>query len=283
MTTRSFCYDYGRCDGILRVAQRLSQMQNENRIRKRVFLRLLGSPFVLAPLVLGSTACTAIWALGIKPAFGWFAVLAGFLGAAGAYLTRLIFDGGRTAQAVLADLEREERQARQATLDDLDRRLTQADNDPRPEVALRDLRELAQAFEEFAGRADEVHLPVVVEVRSRVRQLFDQSIRSLEQTLKLGDIGLRLKLPEARQPILEQREKIVADIQASVKQLGGTLAALQRLQTGSQNQSELARLRDELDQSLQLAGRVEERLNALWDQAVPGHPESTTRPAAHKE
>jgi hypothetical protein len=71
---------------------------------------------------------------------GLFAGLAGILGSAGVYLTRLILDDGKTARDVLADEELGEQRAAQAALDDLDRRLVAADQDPRPETALRHAR-----------------------------------------------------------------------------------------------------------------------------------------------
>jgi hypothetical protein len=78
-----------------------------------------------------------------------------------------------------------------------------------------------------------------------------------------------LHLPEARKPLLEQRERIIADIQAGIKQVGATLAALQRIGAGDASDRELGRLRVELDQSLEIAGRVEARLNSLLDQTEP--------------
>jgi hypothetical protein len=252
-----------------KLAQRIEWLRkmNESQLRKKILLRLLGHPLVIAPSVLGVTACTAAWALSLPSGLGWFAGLVGILGSAGAYLTRLIFDDGKTASAVMAEAEQQEQQAAQAALDDLDRRLVSADNDPRPETALRDMRALVRAFDEFAGRADAVPAPAVIDVRSRVQQLFEHSVRSLEQTLRLGDTAKQLAMAEARKPLLAQREKIIKDVQACTKQLGDTLAALQRLDSGDQSTNELARLRDELDQSLQIAGRVEERLNSLFDQA----------------
>jgi len=243
---------------------------NEDQIRRRVFLRLLGHPAVIAPLLLGLTACTAAWALDWPSALAWFAMSAGAVSAFGAYLTRLIFDNGKTAQAVVTEMQQRDQRTLQATLDELDRRLVSSDNDPRPEAALRDLRALVFAFDDFAEKTDSLHAPAVLDVRSRVRQIFDSSVHSLEQTLQLGDTAKILQLPEARQPLLEQREKIITDIQAGIRQLGGTLAALQRLGAGAQSTRELARLREELDLSLQIAGRVEERLNSLLDQTESG-------------
>jgi len=239
---------------------------NESQVRKKIFLRLLGHPLVIAPSVLGATAFTAVWALSLPSGLGLFAGLAGILGSAGVYLTRLILDNGRTARAVLDEEELGEQQAAQASLDDLDRRLVEADDDPRPETALRDLRALVRAVDDFANRTDGLNAPGVIDVRSRVQQIFDSSIRSLEQTLQLGDTAKKLAMAEARKPLLAQREKIIKDIQACARQLGGTLAALQTLDTGAQSSRELTRLRGELDQSLQIASRVEERLNSFLDQ-----------------
>jgi hypothetical protein len=239
---------------------------NEGQIRRKVFLRLLGHPVVLAPLVLGVSASTAVVAFNGPAGLCWFATTAGALASAGAYITRLILDEGKTARAVITEMEQGDQQAVQAALDDLDRRLVAADNDARPEIALRDLRALVRAVDDYVLRTDAVHAPVVIDVRARVHQIFDSSVRSLEQTLQLGNTAKILNLPEARKPLLDQREKIIAEIQAGVKQLGGTLAALQQLGPGAQSSRELTRLRDALDQSLAIAGRVEERLNTLLDQ-----------------
>src|SRR4030095_4023513 len=91
---------------------------NEGQIRRRIFLRLLGHTLVIAPAVLGATAWTAIWALSLPSGLGLFAGLAGVLGSAGVYLTRLILDDGKTARDVLADEELGEQKAAQAALDD---------------------------------------------------------------------------------------------------------------------------------------------------------------------
>lgn len=262
----AFCCSRSADSGTITSEAAPPTTMNEGQIRRRVFLRLLGHPLVLAPFVLGVTACAAVWAFNWPTALSLFCLGAGALASAGVYLTRLILDGGQTVNAVIADLEQSDRKSAQAALDDLDRRLVAADNDPRPETALRDLRALVRAVDDYANGADELSGTMMVDVRARVRQIFESSVRSLEQTLQLGDTAKILQLPDARRPLLEQREKIIADIQAGVKQLGKTLAAMQQLGPGAQSSRELSRLRDELDQSLAVASRVEERLNNFLDQ-----------------
>jgi ElaB/YqjD/DUF883 family membrane-anchored ribosome-binding protein len=254
-------------------------MPDERQVRNRVLVRLLGHPVVLAPAILGFSACTWFWAFSGRPAVGIFAALAGALTAAGAYLTRVIFDEGRTAKKVLTEHELRQRAAWESRLDALDQRLVQADQDPRPETALRDLRALLRAFEQVAQQCGDEHLAAVLEVRARVQQLFEQSVRALEQTMKLYATARLLHLPDAREPLLAERERILADIQAGISKLGATLVALQRLGAGTQARGELARLRDALDDSLELAHRVEQRLHDLLED----QPAATDEPEVRRD
>ncbi len=244
-------------------------MLDEKTLRKRVFLRLLGSPITVVPFLLGMTTSIATWALNWKPGIGLFAGLAGGLTALGAFLTRLLVRGDQVARQVVTELEQEERELRQRSLDDLDRRLSAADQDPRPETALRDLRALVNAFEENATDDTRVNAGAVIDIHSRVGQLFDHCVESLRHTERLWQTAQKLNAPAARKPILHQRETIIEDVQASIKQLSATLAALQTLGTGDDSQDGLARLRQELDQSLAVAKTVEERVNNLVKEAAP--------------
>lgn len=243
-------------------------MPDARQIRKKVLLRLLGSPLVVGPFVAGMTALTAVWALGWRGGFALFAGLAGVLAAAGAFVTQLVLRGESVARRATEEVTREEAETAQRALDDLDRQLTEADNDPRPETALRDLRALLKAFEEAETAANAVHLSTVVELRSRVNQLFEQCVQSIAQTGKLWRTARQLHAPAARQPLLNQRENIIADVQATVKQLSDTLVGVQSLGTGEGSSRELNRLREELDQSLVMAKTVEERVESLLNESV---------------
>lgn len=257
-------------------------MLDEKTLRKKVFLRLLGSPLTIAPFMIGSTAMMASWALNWQPALGLFAGLAGGLGAAGAYVTQLLLNGERITHEAAADLAREENAARQKSLDALDERLSKADTDPRPETSLRELRALVKAFEEADARGFQLNASTVFDVRSMVGQLFEQCVHSLQQTDRLAQTAQQLHTPAARQPILEQRERIIEEVHASIRQLSGTLVSLQHLGGGTGSNAELTRLRAELDQSLHVAKTVEERVNALVKDAAIGSleqpPRSTNNP-----
>jgi len=242
-------------------------MPDANQIRKRVLLRTLGSPLVVGPFMLGMTALTATWALGGRPGLGLFAALVGLLGAAGAFVTKLLFGGEKLARRVTDELTGEEAARHQKSLDALDHQLSTADDDPRPETALRDLRALVTAFGEAESAASAERLPAVVEIRARVEELFDQCVHSLGQTNKLWSTAQRLNSPAARRPLLAQREKIIAEVQATVKQLSETLVGLQSLGSRQGPSAELGRLREELDQSLAVAKTVEEKVQAMLNES----------------
>jgi hypothetical protein len=242
-------------------------MPDANQIRKRVLLRTLGSLAVVAPFMLGMTALTAVWALGGRGGLGLFAALVGLLGAAGAFVTQLLFRGEKLARQVTDELAGEEAAAQQRSLDVLDHQLSTADDDPRPETALRDLRALVTAFEEAEAAASTEHLSMVVEIRARVDELFEQCVHSLGQTDKLCSTAQRLNSQAARKPLLAQREKIIAEVQATIKQLSETLVGLQSLGSRQGPSTELTRLREELDQSLAVAKTVEDKVQSLLNES----------------
>lgn len=244
-------------------------MSDDTSLRRRVLLRLLGSPLVVSPALLGATLGAATWAMNWRPGLGAFALLAGILGSAGMFVTRLLVNGPEIQDAISRELKDQHQNAKETALDDLDRRLATSDRDPRPEAALRDLRALRESFDKLANGADNASLFTVTEVVSQVRELHDRSARSLEQTIQLHEIAARLNTPSARQPILDHRERLIAEVQATVKQLGATLVAIQDLGTSPTAASGLARLRSELDASLQAAARAEARLEAMLASPSP--------------
>ncbi|HRZ56328.1 MAG TPA: hypothetical protein P5525_12825, partial [Candidatus Paceibacterota bacterium] len=150
-----------------------------------MILRLAGHPLVIGPFIAGMTALTAAWSFGWRTGFALFAGLAGVLVAAGSFVTQLTLRGERLARQVTDEVLIEEGQAAQRALDDLDRQLAEADKDPRPETALRDLRALLRAFDEAEAAASPAHLPLIVDLRARVQEVFRQGVEAVAQTGKL--------------------------------------------------------------------------------------------------
>ena len=67
----------------------------------------------------------------------------------------------------------------------------------------------------------------------------------------------------ARKPILKQREKLVAEVVQTVEHMSQTLASVQGMTSRRDGDIRLQRLRSELDQSLEVAKKVEQRVDAL--------------------
>ena len=257
-------------------------MVDNKTVRKRVLLRLLGSPLTVLPFLMGMTALTASWALDWNPGIGAFAGLVGTLTAAGLFFSRLLLQGEQVAQRILTESAQSEESDRQQALDDLDKHLTVADKDPRPETALRDMRALVKALQERATSGDGYSTGLLVDINIRVSQLFDHCVASIQETDRLWQTAQKINTPSARQPLLDQREKIINEIQDSVKQLSQTLVALQSLGGTEGSQGDLARLRDELDQSLVMARTVESRVNDLVSGAAERALAPTPEPQLNK-
>ena len=268
------CFPPGPVAGILSCD--ISPMVDSNTVRKRMLLRLLGSPLTVLPFVIGMTTLAGSWALDWRPAAGAFAALAGCLISAGVFLTRLVFQSGEVVQDVLDETARSEESGRQKSLDDLDRLLTVADQDPRPETALRDLRALVKALEESA--ASSPGGAMLLDIHLRVGQLFDHCVASLRETDQLWKTSQRLATPAARQPLLDRREQLVADVQACTKQLSQALVALQSLNSPGGDAASLGRLRDDLDQSLAAARSAGERVESWIRDSSGRAPETPSDP-----
>lgn len=242
-----------------------STTMSDTRIeRKQVMLRLLGSPLTMMPFVAGMTVMAAGWALQWQAGVAAFSALAGVLGTAGVFSTRLLMSGDRVAAEVAAEYAEREKAERTRALDDLDHRLRTTDQDERTETALRDLRTLLEAFDDAVGQESRTN-PGMVEIQSMVSRLFDQCVHSLEETLQLWETAEKLNAKTARKPILKQRESVVREIQDSIAQLSRMLTELQGLQSTPNSTAELSRIRGELDDSLLVAKRVDERLQSLLE------------------
>lgn len=244
--------------------QRDAEMIDDHQVKKQVFIRHLGSPLVMAPLLIGVTSLTAAWAFDWKTAgLAAFAGITGILASGGIFLTRLILNGQKTATNVIQEHEAERIQKRENDLDRLERKLETSDNDPRPEKALRDLRALVSVLRETTDSAQGHRLTTMVDIHARVTELFEHCVELLEQTIQLWETAAKLNTPAARQPILDQRESIIKDIQKSVHQVSDTLIGLKQLGSSEASANRLKVMREELDQSLRVARSVEDRVNRM--------------------
>jgi hypothetical protein len=235
---------------------------DKREYRKRVLVRLLTRPVTLLPMVGGASLLTGAWAVGQGVGMLPFAGLVGVLAGVGTLLSSAFTGGGKTAARVVEEMRQEGEAARERALDDLEQRLT-ADGDPRTERALRDLRQLARRLEGGDSWLADLNARSGFDILSDVNRLFQTSVGYLEKTLEIWRAAQEIGQPAARQPLLEQREHLVREIEGGVEHLAKVLTQLQALEAGAGSTSALRQLRADLDQNLEIARRVDERM-AEW-------------------
>ena len=106
---------------------------------------------------------------------------------------------------------------------------------------------------------------MIDEIQERAEELFAQCVSSLEKSLQLWKTADSLASDVAKKPILEQREKLVSEVVGTVEHMSRTLAAVQSITSKPEGDARLPQLRSELDQSLEVAKKVEQRVDSMLD------------------
>jgi hypothetical protein len=148
-------------------------------------------------------------------------------------------------------------------LDDLDRRLSQ-DADPRDERLLQDLRALAGTLRNPAFWPDGMSARSSLDIAAGVGSLFTGCVASLERQCALVPLIASMRTAEAKAPIIAERERILQEVAESIAELGRVVARIQAVRDNACQSAELRRVREALDQSLDVAARVAARMKA-WD------------------
>ena len=240
---------------------------DRSALRKQVFKELATSAWVLLPAAAGLTAIFVGWALGQGTALLSFLGIAGILAGAGALVTRWILKGDDLIHSAIEKLQNQARAQREAELDQLQRRL-ESDNDPRTGESLRILRDLEAQFRLMLKESAESNATPPVEIVSMVERLIRSSISSLEKSLTLWQAAQRMMTRQASQNALQRREGVLVEVERSIRQMAKTLDGIREMSLKAQSATQLAAIRKELDTSLQVARRVEERMRSLEDDIV---------------
>ena len=243
-------------------------MSEEKNIAKRVVADIISSPMVVLPFMVGTAAFASLFALGLKGSAFLGAMLVGVggvLGSGGMFLTKMILGRDERVKKIVEESRDKAKQDKLKQLDHFHHRLTM-DGDSRTEDSMQDLRSLRQAFGQLDKIAPDLNRAMIDEIRKRSEELFQQCVSSLEKSLQLWKTADSLASEKARKPILEQREKLVSEVIGTVEHMSQTLAAVQGITNKSDGDARLQQLRGELDQSLEVAKRVEQRVDSLLNQ-----------------
>lgn len=236
-----------------------SIVQTMDEVKKKVYLDIFAAPGTLLPVAAGATALMGSWAVGGNPT-ATFAGIAAMLLGAGICATRLILGlESITERAYEHSLEKK-RKAQEAALEHLRQRLL-TDNDPRTQNCLSELRLL---YSRLRDRIDQGTVnSAAYDVIDGVDQLFRTCINQLEHSVDLWETANTMRGP-ARKNMLEQRNELVEEICDTVVHLGSTVEKFHAVTT-NKNRSELSRLRNELDRSIEVAKAVEARTEQLTE------------------
>ncbi|MCA9211429.1 MAG: hypothetical protein KDB27_00055 [Planctomycetales bacterium] len=235
----------------------MSKKRASQAVRRKVLLDIFAAPSTLLPVAGGLTALMASWATSGN-AMLTFAGIAGVLGGIGVCASRLILGLDKLTQDAYDFIVDRQRADQESALELLDDRLVQ-DRDPRTQNCLRELRNL---YSSLKAKVDSGRItPAAYDVIEGVDKMFSVCVQHLGQSLELWETAKTMRGP-SRESILQQRNELIEEVCKSVVHLGSTVEQF-HLVTTQKNRQDLARLREELDESLEIARRVEERKATL--------------------
>lgn len=242
-------------------------------LRSRVWKRIIFyPPTVLLGVLAGAGALvTAGLALTGPLSTPWplvgFGSLCTALLAVGLFGTRALTQTERLTHQTMQTMAEEAARARQRKLDDLESRLA-ADHDPLDEALLRDLRMIYDRFRTDLADltrpgGDAVWRQQTIEVAGKCERLFNSCVTSLERSLELAAAAQRMNTREMQKQMLTARSRLLGEVQESVRQLAKIIDGVHALGLVRDDEREMARLRQDLNQSLEVARRVEERMRNI--------------------
>ena len=231
-----------------------------DEVKKKVLLEVFASPWTVLPAAAGFSAWMLSWAMD-GSMFLNFAGLAGVLGGLGMLATRLIFGLEQITEKAYVFVNEKQRQEQEAALDALDKKLRR-DKDPRTQDLLRQLRHLYASFQSDAqqGKITGTTHPIL----SNVDRLFRAAVSHLERSYELWRTIKRMK-GDARESLRQERDDIIQEVADTVEHLGRTIRQFHTFKS-KEGESELVKLRQELDETMRVARRAEERVAALHEQ-----------------
>jgi hypothetical protein len=144
-------------------------------------------------------------------------------------------------------------QAQERSLDRLEERLLR-DGDERTENSLRELRELYRVFKDDRAWTKNLTTNTALEIAGKVDAIFEGCQGSLRRSVELWESASRMRTQETRDTLLRKRERLLSEVNASVRQLAKTVDGVETLSLDKDNPEHLARLRRELDESLNACG-----------------------------
>jgi hypothetical protein len=230
--------------------------------RRRVIRKAVAAPTVIVPVALGTVALAMGVVLREPAGFFGFLGVTGLLLGAGVAATRLLVWPERLAAETARDAVLEEESRAAARLLALERHQGLDEVGPRQLVG--QLRRAWQRIAATGALRGAAHPEMLPEIGSHLRRLHDSCCATLERCAALGLAAREMATTEGRVRVQAARRELLDEVGRSVEQLD---AALDRLQATALDRDrppiDLAMLRDELDEGLRVARRLDERMDEL--------------------
>lgn len=243
-----------------------------SHLRSRMLYRLFAAPSVSVPLWLGAAALLAAVLTGNPTGYLGVLGLASVLFAFASAGIRWTLGHDRLRAAANEELETEAARNHTLYLHYLWRRL-RVDGDPRTRQYLEQMRRLYQRMQRagvLGKRADSRLSPEICE---KTERLYQSCLAALERTHDYWTATRQMATAEGRREAVAAREALLAEVGRSLERLNATLDHLQAAALRREDQTEqLASIREELDEGLEVAKRVEERMEEL-DRSLRGYRE----------
>lgn len=226
-------------------------MINDKGFRNKVLTEIFLHPMVLVPFCVGiASLCFSFEG----PRHFRMLAAAGIFISGVALIGRMTFWFDSIVQKTFTKWHKKQEWARNKALDQLDKSLS-ADQDTRDERILRQLRSVYKVFVEMVASAKIRQYDFL----NTAERLFVNSIENLRESQEKWRQAMELPV-ESREILLEERKRLIDDVEVSVGSLSGALEEIQKL---THKKSELSNIRKELEQRLELAKKVEKRLGEL--------------------
>ena len=234
--------------------------------RSLVLKKLLASPVVLVPAGLGTATCAlalTLGAFGAPVGFLAFLGLTGILAGIGMAATRWVFGFETITQTALEELQGENERSQTISLDRLEQTL-KVDHDPAPPKAFRPCENSTAAWIKPASWATRLIAPCCRKSRPRPSNSTNRASNRWPARWNSGVQPRKWRRPKAANRCSMPARSLIAEVGKSVYHLGKTVDHLQASMLKRDRQDDsLARMRQELDMGLDVAQRIEQRMDQL--------------------
>ncbi len=228
-------------------------------VKRKVISELFFAPSVVLPIVGGISAGLLAWAMNGNSSLA-LAAAAGVLGGFGWMMTRIIFKIESITEDAMRFEQEQAIKAENRQLDKLEQLLI-GDGDDRTQDYLTLLRSVRDDFQETASQPG-VQMRSA-RVREQLNAIFVATVDQLRHSYKLWQLSQSLS-GEARRKVIVAREGVMNEIGATVDRLQTTVLQFKEL-IREDNKVDLASMREELEATMRVARRTEEKMREIED------------------